>query len=54
LREISGSATMTTPGGAGTRYLTHACDILRARLTGFYHRVGTLTLGSGLFVHRYW
>jgi hypothetical protein len=37
LRGISGGATMTTPGGADTRYVTHACDILRARLTGFYH-----------------
>src|SRR5215216_3925394 len=37
LRGTSGGATMTTPSGAGTRYVTHACDILRARLTGFYH-----------------
>src|SRR5918995_4499736 len=39
LRGTSGGATMTTPGGAGT---TTRCsyDFLRARRTGFYHRVG--------------
>jgi hypothetical protein len=44
---------MTTPGGAGTHSLEH-CNFLRARRTGFYHRVGapsTPTVrGSGPFV----
>src|SRR5215210_361006 len=35
LRGTSGGASMTTPGGAGTP--------LRARRTGFYHRVGAPT-----------
>jgi hypothetical protein len=38
LRGPSGDATMTTPGGAGTRSGKH--PIPRARLTGFSHRAG--------------
>jgi hypothetical protein len=37
LREISGDATITIPGGAGTPYVT-VSKRPRARLTGFYHQ----------------
>jgi hypothetical protein len=39
LRGTSGGATMTIPGGAGT-YPMRKRSFLRARRTGFYHRVG--------------
>ena len=42
LREISGGATMTIPGGAGTPYVT-VSKRPRARRTGFYHGVGAST-----------
>src|SRR5215213_4750691 len=49
LHGTSGGATMTTAGGAGTP--TRHSNLLRARLTGFYHGVGALTLrGSGLIL----
>src|SRR5918993_6067744 len=46
LRSVCG-ATMTTTGGACTRY---RYSFLRARRTGFSHRVGAFSLfGSGLY-----
>src|SRR5215208_4437905 len=51
LHGTSGGATMTTAGGAGTP--TRHSNLLRARLTGFYHGVGAPTLlslrGTGLY-----
>jgi hypothetical protein len=46
LRSSVCGATMTTPGGAGTLWMSH--NFLRARRTGFTHRVGAFSLlGSG-------
>jgi hypothetical protein len=48
LRGTVGGATMTTPGGAGTRLRIEFLKLTRARRTGFYHRVGAPRLqGSG-------
>jgi len=47
LRGTSGGATIPTPGGAGTLWRA-SCNTPRARLIGFSHKVGALTLlGSG-------
>src|SRR5215211_6810517 len=50
LRGTLGGATMSTPGGAGTHPL-ELCTFLRARRTGFSHRVGAFGLRP-LFVLR--
>ena len=40
LRWVVGDATMSTPGGEGTRLRIAFLKLTRARPTGFYHRVG--------------
>jgi hypothetical protein len=42
LRWIVSGETMSTPVGRAQRFGQHCCNFLRARRTGFSHRVGAL------------